>query len=98
MPDEPEVAGLLAMLLLTESRRPSRTRPDGSLALLSEQDRRRWDRALIKEGQAIVRRYLRRNLPGAYQIQAAPQSTPSMRMLRHSSRPTGRRSSPSTTS
>ena len=71
MPDEPEVAGLLALLLLTESRRPSRTRPDGSLVLLSEQDRWRWDRALIKEGHAIVRRCLRRNQPGAYQIQAA---------------------------
>jgi RNA polymerase sigma-70 factor, ECF subfamily len=71
MPDEPEVAGLLALLLLTESRRPSRTRPDGSLVLLGEQDRRRWDRALITEGQAIVRRCLRRNQPGAYQIQAA---------------------------
>ena len=56
MPDEPEVAGLLALLLLTESRRPSRTRPDGSLVLLGEQDRTRWDRALIEEGQAIVRR------------------------------------------
>jgi RNA polymerase sigma-70 factor, ECF subfamily len=71
MPDEPEVAGLLALLLLTESRRPSRTRPDGSLVLLGEQDRRRWNRALIEEGQAIVRRCLRRNQPGAYQIQAA---------------------------
>ena len=71
MPDEPEVVGLLALLLLTESRRPSRTRPDGSLVLLGEQDRRRWDRAMIKEGQAIVRRCLRRNQPGAYQIQAA---------------------------
>jgi RNA polymerase sigma-70 factor (ECF subfamily) len=71
MPDEPEVAGLLALLLLTESRHASRTRPDGSLALLGEQDRGRWDRALIEEGQAIVRRCLRRNQPGAYQIQAA---------------------------
>jgi RNA polymerase sigma-70 factor (ECF subfamily) len=53
MPDEPEVAGLLALLLLTDSRRASRTRPDGSLVLLGEQDRRRWDRALIEEGQAI---------------------------------------------
>ena len=70
MPDEPEVAGLLALLLLTESRRSSRTRPDGSLALLGEQDRRRWDRALIVEGQAMVRRCLRRNQPGAYQLQA----------------------------
>jgi len=71
MPDEPEVAGLLALLLLTESRRASRTRPDGSLVLLSEQDRSGWDRALIEEGQAIVRRCLRRNQPGAYQFQAA---------------------------
>jgi len=71
MPDEPEVAGLLALLLLTESRRSSRTRPDGSLVLLGEQDRTRWDRALIEEGQAIVRRCLRRNQPGPYQLQAA---------------------------
>jgi RNA polymerase sigma-70 factor (ECF subfamily) len=71
MPDEPEVAGLLALLLLTESRRASRTRPDGSLVLLGEQDRIRWDRALIAEGQAILRRCLRRNQPGAYQLQAA---------------------------
>jgi len=71
MPEEPEVAGLLALLLLTESRRASRTRPDGSLMLLGEQDRTRWDRALIKEGQEIVRRCLRRNQPGAYQLQAA---------------------------
>jgi RNA polymerase sigma-70 factor (ECF subfamily) len=69
--DEPEVAGLLALLLLTESRRASRVRPDGSLALLGEQDRSRWDRALIDEGQAIVRRCLRHNRPGPYQLQAA---------------------------
>jgi RNA polymerase sigma-70 factor, ECF subfamily len=71
MPDEPEVYGLLALLLLTESRRASRTRPDGSLVLLDEQDRGRWDRALIEEGQTIVRRCLRRNQPGPYQLQAA---------------------------
>jgi RNA polymerase sigma-70 factor, ECF subfamily len=71
MPDEPEVAGLLALLLLTESRRASRTGADGSLVLLGEQDRTRWDRALITEGQAILRRSLRRNQPGAYQLQAA---------------------------
>ncbi|MGH2554290.1 MAG: RNA polymerase sigma factor [Actinomycetota bacterium] len=71
MPDEPEVAGLLALLLLTESRRSSRARPDGSLVLLGDQDRTRWDRALIEEGQAIVRQCLRRNQPGAYQLQAA---------------------------
>jgi RNA polymerase sigma-70 factor, ECF subfamily len=71
MPDEPEVAGLLALLLLTESRRASRTRPDGSLVLLGEQDRTRWDRSLIEEGEAILRRCLRRNQPGPYQLQAA---------------------------
>jgi RNA polymerase sigma-70 factor, ECF subfamily len=71
LPDEPEVAGLLALLLLTESRRASRTRADGSLVLLGEQDRTQWDQALITEGQAILRRCLRRNQPGAYQLQAA---------------------------
>lgn len=71
MPDEPEVAGLLALLLLTESRRSSRSRADGSLVLLGEQDRRQWDRSMIEEGQAIVRACLRRNRPGAYQLQAA---------------------------
>jgi RNA polymerase sigma-70 factor, ECF subfamily len=71
MPEQPEVAGLLALLLLTESRRTSRIRPDGRLALLGEQDRSRWDRALIDEGQAIVRRCLRHNQPGPYQLQAA---------------------------
>jgi len=71
MPNEPEVAGLLALLLLTESRRSSRSRPDGSLVLLGEQDRTRWDRRLIQEGEAIVRRCLRLNQPGLYQLQAA---------------------------
>jgi RNA polymerase sigma-70 factor (ECF subfamily) len=71
MPDEAEVAGLLALLLLTESRRASRTRPDGSVVLLGDQDRTQWDRTSIAEGQAIVRRCLRRNHPDAYQLQAA---------------------------
>ncbi|HEX4673268.1 MAG TPA: DUF6596 domain-containing protein, partial [Solirubrobacteraceae bacterium] len=71
MPDEPEVAGLLALLLLTESRRASRISPDGSLALLGDQDRSCWDRSLIEEGQGIVRACLRRNHPGPYQLQAA---------------------------
>jgi RNA polymerase sigma-70 factor (ECF subfamily) len=71
MPDEPEVMGLLALLLLTESRRPARTAPDGRLVLLADQDRGLWDRALVDEGQAIVRACLRRNHPGPYQIQAA---------------------------
>jgi len=71
MPDEPEVTGLLALMLLTESRRPARTGPDGALVLLADQDRTRWDRALIAEGQQLVRRCLRRGQPGSYQIQAA---------------------------
>jgi RNA polymerase sigma-70 factor, ECF subfamily len=71
MPDEPEAAGLLALLLLTESRRPARTGADGSLVLLADQDRSLWDAALIAEGQAIVRELLRRNQPGPYQVQAA---------------------------
>ena len=69
--DEAEVAGLLALLLLTEARRPARYTADGSLVLLGDQDRRRWDRALIKEGHAIVRACLRRDRPGPFQIQAA---------------------------
>ncbi len=71
MPDEPEVLGLLALMLLLESRRAARTTPEGELVLLSDQDRGRWDRDLIAEGQAIVRRCLRRGQPGPYQIQAA---------------------------
>ena len=71
MPDEAEVMGLLALMLLIESRRAARTTPGGGLVLLAEQDRSRWDRGLIAEGQAIVRRCLRLGHPGPYQIQAA---------------------------
>ncbi|MEQ4304131.1 sigma-70 family RNA polymerase sigma factor [Plantactinospora sp. B6F1] len=71
MPDEPEVLGLLALMLLVEARRPSRCDPEGGLVLLAEQDRARWDRRLVAEGQALVRRCLRRDRPGPYQIQAA---------------------------
>lgn len=71
LPDEPEVMGLLGLMLLIESRRQARTTESGELLLLADQDRSRWDRALIVEGQAIVRRCLRRNQPGPYQIQAA---------------------------
>ncbi|MGK5518899.1 RNA polymerase sigma factor [Micromonospora sp. URMC 107] len=71
MPDEPEALGLLALMLLTEARRPARTTADGALVPLPEQDRRRWDAGLVAEGQALVRRCLRRNRPGPYQIQAA---------------------------
>jgi RNA polymerase sigma-70 factor (ECF subfamily) len=74
MPDEPEALGLLALMLLVESRRATRTTPDGGLVLLAQQDRRLWDRGLIAEGQALVSRCLRRNEPGPYQIQAAIQA------------------------
>ncbi|WP_129311259.1 RNA polymerase sigma factor [Streptomyces sp. L2] len=71
MPDEPEVTGLLALMLLTEARRPARHGADGVLVPLPEQDRGRWDRERIAEGQELVRRCLRRDRPGPYQIQAA---------------------------
>ncbi|MFD9398611.1 RNA polymerase sigma factor [Streptomyces sp. NPDC060011] len=71
MPDEPEALGLLALMLLIEARRPARTSGYGDLVLLADQDRSRWDRGLIAEGQDLVRRCLRRNRPGPYQIQAA---------------------------
>ena len=71
MPDEPEVMGLLALMLLVDARRAARTSPEGDLVLLADQDRVRWDRDRIAEGHAIVRRCLRRNQPGPYQLQAA---------------------------
>jgi RNA polymerase sigma-70 factor (ECF subfamily) len=71
MPDEAEAMGLLALMLLTESRRAARTSAAGELVRLPDQDRRLWDRGLIAEGQAIVRKCLARNEPGPYQIQAA---------------------------
>jgi RNA polymerase sigma-70 factor (ECF subfamily) len=71
MPDEPEVTGLLALMLLTEARRPARVGPQGELVLLADQDRSLWDRGLVAEGQDLVRECLRRNRSGPYQIQAA---------------------------
>lgn len=71
MPDEPEAVGLLALLLLTESRKAARTTSDGSIVVLGDQDRSLWDRELIEEGQTLVRACLRRNHPGPFQIQAA---------------------------
>ncbi|MET8679743.1 RNA polymerase sigma factor [Streptomyces sp. NPDC004647] len=71
MPDEPEAMGLLALMLLVESRRAARSTPDGRLVLLADQDRGLWDRDLIAEGQTLVRQCLRRDRPGPYQIQAA---------------------------
>lgn len=70
MPDEPEALGLLALMLLTDARRPARE-VGGTIVLLAEQDRARWDGALIAEGHELVRRCLRRGRPGPYQIQAA---------------------------
>jgi RNA polymerase sigma-70 factor (ECF subfamily) len=73
MPGEPEAAGLLALMLFSESRVPART-AEGELVLLRDQDRSRWDRPMIEEGQAIVRACIRRGRPGAYQLQAAIQA------------------------
>ena len=71
MPDAEEVLGLLALMLLIESRREARVGAGGTLVRLADQDRRRWNAALIAEGQGIVRHCLRRNRPGPYQLQAA---------------------------
>jgi RNA polymerase sigma-70 factor (ECF subfamily) len=71
MPDEPEVMGLLALMLLTHARKAARVDAEGDLVLLADQDRSLWDRDLIAEGQALVRQCLRRNQPGPYQLQAA---------------------------
>lgn len=71
MPDEPEVRGLLALMLLVDARRAARTDAAGAMVLLADQDRSSWDRAMIEEGQSMVRECLRINRPGPYQIQAA---------------------------
>ena len=71
LPADGEVAGLLALMLLTDARRPARTRPDGSLVPLEEQDRSRWDQAAIKEGVALVTDALAHAPIGPYQLQAA---------------------------
>jgi len=83
MPDEPEVLGLLALMLLIHSRKAARTTHDGGLVVLADQDRSLWDRELIEEGQALVRICLVRNQPGPYQIQAAINAV-------HSDSPTAR--------
>jgi RNA polymerase sigma-70 factor (ECF subfamily) len=71
MPDEAEAVGLLALMLLAESRRPARSNPDGTMVRLADQDRTRWDQSLIAEGHELVRACLRRNQPGPFQVQAA---------------------------
>jgi RNA polymerase sigma factor (sigma-70 family) len=71
LPDDGEVAGLLALMLLTDARRPARARRDGSLVPLAEQDRARWDQALIAEGAGLVERALPSGPVGPFQLQAA---------------------------
>jgi RNA polymerase sigma-70 factor (ECF subfamily) len=71
MPDEPEAAGLLALMLLHDSRRAARTGPDGEIVLLDDQDRSLWDAAQIAEGQALVGRAVAQPPPGPYALQAA---------------------------
>jgi predicted RNA polymerase sigma factor len=71
LPDDGEVAGLLALMLLTDARRPARTRPDGTLVPLAEQDRGRWDQSAIQEGVALVSAALASTALGPYQLQAA---------------------------
>jgi RNA polymerase sigma-70 factor (ECF subfamily) len=74
MPAEPEAAGLLALMLLSEARVPARTVTPNALVLLRDQDRARWDRTMIEEGHAIVRACIRRDQPGPFQLQAAIQA------------------------
>jgi RNA polymerase sigma-70 factor (ECF subfamily) len=74
MPNEPEATGLLALMLLVHARRQARVGSDGDLVLLADQDRSLWDRALVTEGQELVRRCLAINQPGPYQLQAAIQA------------------------
>jgi RNA polymerase sigma-70 factor (ECF subfamily) len=71
LPDEPESAGLLALMLLHDARRDARVGPGGELVLLEDQDRSRWDRSRIEEGTDLVQRALARGRPGPYQVQAA---------------------------
>jgi len=70
MPDEPEVLGLLSLMLLVASRRPARTAADGSIVLLADQDRTAWDHTMAAEGRALAAACLRRGVPGTYQLQA----------------------------
>jgi RNA polymerase sigma-70 factor (ECF subfamily) len=74
MPDEMEVHGLLALMLLHDARRGTRIDAGGDLVLLADQDRSRWDQALAAEGRAIAAACVRRGLPGPYQLQACIQA------------------------
>jgi RNA polymerase sigma-70 factor, ECF subfamily len=93
MPDEPEAAGLLALLLLCESRVPART-ADHALVLLWDQDRTKWVHTLIEEGHAIVRACIRRGQPGPFH--SRPRSKPCTVPPTRFTQPIGRRSSRST--
>ncbi|HEX5188657.1 MAG TPA: sigma-70 family RNA polymerase sigma factor [Streptosporangiaceae bacterium] len=83
LPAEPEVTGLLALLLLTDARRPARTAPDGSLVLLADQDRSLWDHERIAQGERLVEVALHARRPGPYQLHAAIAAC-------HSTAPTAR--------
>ena len=95
LPDDPEVAGLLALMLLTDARRPARTGADGELVPLAEQDRTRWDRELIAEGTALITDALRRGQVGRVPAAGRDRRRPRPRRPA-STTPTGRRSSRST--
>jgi predicted RNA polymerase sigma factor len=82
LPDEPEVGGLLALMLLTDARRPARTDDLGELVPLAEQDRSRWDRTLVVEGVELITECLRHGQVGEYQLQAAIAAVHD-RALRH---------------
>jgi RNA polymerase sigma-70 factor, ECF subfamily len=71
LPGEPEAAGLLALLLLTDARREARLSVEGELVLLADQDRRKWDTGMIEEGERVLEASLRTGRPGPYQLQAA---------------------------
>ena len=75
MPDEPEVLGLLALMLFQDSRREARTSPEGGLVLLEDQDRSLWNTVRIEEGRRVLDRAARRRRPGKYQLQAAIAAT-----------------------
>jgi RNA polymerase sigma-70 factor, ECF subfamily len=95
MPDDREVRGLLALLLLTDARRATRTAADGRLLLLEEQDRSRWDRQAIGEGRQLVDQALRRGRPGRFTLQAATATLHAEAPATPT--PTGRRCSACTT-
>ena len=95
MPDEPEVRGLLALLLLTDARRATRCAPDGRLLLLEEQDRSQWDRPAIDEGTALVRAALRAAARAGSRCR--PRSRPCTRRRPATATPTGGRSCACTT-